>query len=178
MYVKYKKKGPLLHDPDLFGLEFLLNAVQLLLSRISHIRIGKHDRCHANSWYNHLPNPKSQFSAGFDLLVSHNRTSFPLKSLLIVRTKYKKRRGCALTTSLLNDLYAGSSLLEQSPHKILRSDPPGRLHKHNELNRSDGRSDHSADAAQLKVTSPGDRLVHPVKTTVHKSNSFLILGLP
>lgn len=80
---------------------------------------------------------------------------------------------------LLTDLYAGSLPLEQSPYKVLRSDPPGGLHKHDELNRSDGRSDHGADAAQLKVTSPSDGLVHPVKMTVHKSNSFSqILGLP
>lgn len=95
-----------------------------------------------------------------------------------MRVKYKKRRGRVSTTSLLADLYANSSSVEQSSHKVLCSLPPGGLHKHDELNRSDGRSDHSANAAQLKVTSPGDRLVHPVKMTVHKSNSFLILGLP
>ena len=79
---------------------------------------------------------------------------------------------------LSTDLYAGSLPLEQSSYKVLRSDPPGGLHKHDELNRSDSRSDHGADAAQLKVASPGDGLVHPVEMTVHKSNSFQILGLP
>ena len=78
----------------------------------------------------------------------------------------------------LAGLFVGSSPLEQSPYKVLRSDPPGGLHKHDELNRSDGRSDHGADAAQLKVASPGDGLVHPVEMTVQKSNSFQILGLP
>ena len=85
--------------------------------------------------------------------------------------KYKKRRGCvSATPSLSVNLYAGDSPVEQPLHKVLRGLPPGRLHKHDELNRSDGRSDHGADAAQLKVTSPGDRLVHPVQMTVHKSN--------
>lgn len=79
---------------------------------------------------------------------------------------------------LLTDLYAGSLPLEQSPYKVLRSDPPGGLHKYDELNRSDGRSDQGADAAQCQESSPGDGLVHPVEMTVHKSNSFQILGLP
>lgn len=76
----------------------------------------------------------------------------------------------------LAGLFVGSSPLEQSPYKVLRSDPPGGLHKHNELNRSDGRSDHSANAAQFEVTSPSDRLVHPVKMTVHKSKLLSNIG--
>ena len=90
-----------------------------------------------------------------------------------MRRNIKEKRPCLHAPSLSADLCASGLPVEQSPHEVLGGLPPGGLHKHDDLNRSNDRSDHGADAAQFEVTSPGDRLINPVKVTVHKSNSFL-----
>ena len=88
---KYKRKGALLHDPDLSGLELSLDVVQLFLSRIPHVRISKNHRRHADSRYDHLPNPKPQFSAGLDLLISHKSNLLSIKVTAICARNIKRR---------------------------------------------------------------------------------------